>query len=87
MPDPLPVIVLGRPAVPAGGVGRGIRASALIGMRALLCHALDEEVTGFVFAARSVDLDVWAAVFRQFAFDDLDHQHPGVDAPYRDIPL
>lgn len=60
MPDPLPVIVLGRLAVHAGWAGRGmgsgllkdavlrsIQASALIGARALLCHAIDEEAMGF----------------------------------------
>ena len=60
MPDPLPVIVLGRLAVHTDWAGRGIRsgllkdavlraiqASALIGVRALLCHAIDEEAMGF----------------------------------------
>lgn len=60
MPDPLPVIVLGRLAVDtewAGlGVGSGllkdavirsIQASALIGVRALLCHAIDDEAVSF----------------------------------------
>jgi GNAT superfamily N-acetyltransferase len=60
MPDPLPVIVLGRLAVHTDWVGRGIgsgllkdavlrtvQASALIGVRALLCHAIDEEAMGF----------------------------------------
>ena len=60
MPNPLPVIVLGRLAVHAGWAGRGIgsgllkdavlrsiQASALIGVRALLCHAIDEQAKGF----------------------------------------
>lgn len=60
MPDPLPVIVLGRLAVHTDWAGRGIgsgllkdavlraiQASALIGVRALLCHAIDEEAMGF----------------------------------------
>ena len=60
MPNPLPVIVLGRLAVHTEWAGRGIdsgllkdavlraiQASALIGVRALLCHAIDEEAMGF----------------------------------------
>ena len=60
MPDPLPVIVLGRLAVHIGwaarvvgsgllkdAVLRAIQASALIGVRALLCHAIDEEAMHF----------------------------------------
>ena len=60
MPDPLPVIVLGRLAVhtdwASRGIGSGllkdavlraIQASALIGVRALLCHAINEEAMGF----------------------------------------
>ena len=60
MPDPLPVIVLGRLAVHTDWAGRGlgsgllkdavlrgIQASTLIGVRALLCHAIDEEAMGF----------------------------------------
>jgi GNAT superfamily N-acetyltransferase len=60
MPDPLPVIVLGRLAVHTNWAGRGIgtgllkdavlraiQASALIGVRALLCHAIDEEAMSF----------------------------------------
>jgi GNAT superfamily N-acetyltransferase len=60
MLDPLPVIVLGRLAVHTDWAGRGIgsgllkdavlraiQASALIGVRALLCHAIDEEAMGF----------------------------------------
>jgi len=59
IPDPLPVIVLGRLAVhtdwSSRGIGRGmlkdavlraIHASALIGVRALLCHAIDEDPMG-----------------------------------------
>lgn len=60
MPDPLPVIVLGRLAVHTDWAGRGmgggllkdavlraIQASSLIGVRALLCHAVDDEAMGF----------------------------------------
>jgi GNAT superfamily N-acetyltransferase len=60
MPDPLPVIVLGRLAVHTDWSGRGIgsgllkdavlraiEASALIGVRALLCHAINEPAMGF----------------------------------------
>ncbi len=60
MPDPLPVIVLGRLAVHTACAGQGIgggllkdavlraiQASTLIGVRALLCHAIDEEAMGF----------------------------------------
>lgn len=60
MPDPIPVIVLGRLAVDriyAGrGVGRGLLKDALkrslsasreIGARAVLVHAIDDEAVGF----------------------------------------
>ena len=60
MPDPLPVIVLGRLAVHSDWAGRGIgsgllrdavlrsmQAAELIGVRALVCHAIDEEAKGF----------------------------------------
>ena len=60
MPDPLPVIVLGRLAVHDGWSGRGIgsgllkdavlrsmQAAELVGVRALLCHAIDEEARAF----------------------------------------
>ena len=60
MPDPLPVIVLGRLAVHSDWSGRGIgsgllkdamlrsiQAAELIGVRALLCHAIDEEAKAF----------------------------------------
>ena len=60
MPDPLPVIVLGRLAVHSSWSGRGIgsgllkdavlrsiQASSLIGVRALLCHAIDDEAAAF----------------------------------------
>ena len=56
MPDPIPIIVLGRLAVHADWRGQGIGAGLLkdavlralrlsqdMGIRALLCHALDEE--------------------------------------------
>ena len=60
MPDPLPVIVLGRLAVHgewlARGIGSGLlkdallrsmQAAELIGVRALLCHAIDDEAKAF----------------------------------------
>ena len=60
MPDLLPVIVLGRLAVHTGSSGRGIRsgllkdavlrslqAGELIGVRALLFHAIDDEAKAF----------------------------------------
>ena len=60
MPDPLPVIVLGRLAVCSDWSGRGIgsgllkdavlrsiQAAELIGVRALLCHAIDDEAKAF----------------------------------------
>jgi len=60
MPDPLPVIVLGRLAVhgdwSSRGIGSGllkdavlrsIQAASLIGVRALLCHAIDNEAKAF----------------------------------------
>jgi GNAT superfamily N-acetyltransferase len=60
MPDPLPVIVLGRLAVHADWSGRGIgsgllkdavlrcmQAAELIGVRALICHAIDDEAKAF----------------------------------------
>lgn len=60
MPDPLPVIVLGRLAVHTDWAGRGIgaallrdavmravQAAELIGVRAMLCHAIDDEAKTF----------------------------------------
>ena len=60
MPDPLPVIVLERLAVHSDWSGRGIgsgllkdavlrslQAAELIGVRALLCHAIDNEAKAF----------------------------------------
>ncbi|MFM8900394.1 MAG: GNAT family N-acetyltransferase [Burkholderiales bacterium] len=60
MPDPLPVIVLGRLAVDNAHAGQGIgqgllkdavlrslQAAQLIGARALLCHAVDEQAKAF----------------------------------------
>ena len=60
MPEPIPVIVLGRLAVHRGRVGQGIgqgllkdavqrtlRASEQIGARALLCHAIDDVAKAF----------------------------------------
>jgi GNAT superfamily N-acetyltransferase len=60
MPDPLPVIVLGRLAVDSAWAGRGIgngllkdaalrslQAAEVIGARALLCHAIDAEAKAF----------------------------------------
>ena len=62
MPEPIPVIVLGRLAVHRGRVGQGIgqgllkdavqrtlRASEQIGARALLCHATDDVAKAFYF--------------------------------------
>ncbi len=63
MPDPLPVVVLGRLAVhldwEGKGVGRGLlkdavlrslQAADLIGVRALLCHAIDDDARSFYLA-------------------------------------
>ncbi len=60
MPDPLPVIVIGRLAVHSDWSGRGIgsgllkdavlrsiQAAGLIGVRALLCHAIDDDAKAF----------------------------------------
>ena len=60
MPDPIPVIVLGRLAVHGNwegkGIGRGLlkdatsramQAASSIGGRALLCHAIDEDAKSF----------------------------------------
>ncbi|MEO8459652.1 MAG: GNAT family N-acetyltransferase [Dokdonella sp.] len=60
MPDPIPVAVLGRLAVHANwtkqGIGRGLLKDAIqrtlqlaehIGIRALLCHAIDVEAKAF----------------------------------------
>lgn len=60
MPDPLPVAVLGRMAVDRGHAGRGLGqamlrealqrtldASRVIGVRALLVHAINKEAAGF----------------------------------------
>ena len=60
MPDPLPGIVLGRLAVDESWAGRGvgggllkdavlrsIQAADIVGARALLCHAIDDEAKAF----------------------------------------
>ena len=60
MPDPIPVAVLGRLATDVNHEGRGIGSGMLkdavlrsqrlaqeMGMRALLCHAIDEKGAGF----------------------------------------
>lgn len=60
MPDPIPVVVLGRLAVHSAwvrrGIGRGLLKDAVqrtlqtaqqIGIRALLCHAIDENAKAF----------------------------------------
>ncbi len=60
MPDPIPVIVLGRLAVHAEWAGQGIgqgllkdavlralQACGQLGARALLCHAIDEPAKAF----------------------------------------
>jgi len=60
MPDPIPVMLIGRLAVDKSRQGRGIaralvrdailrtlRAAEIAGVRALLVHALDEDAAGF----------------------------------------
>lgn len=60
MPDPIPVVVLGRLAVHVDWAGQGIGAGLLkdavlralrlsqeMGIRALLCHAIDEDAKRF----------------------------------------
>jgi GNAT superfamily N-acetyltransferase len=60
MPDPVPVVILGRLAVHSDWTGRGIgkallkdailrslRAAEELGVRALLCHALSEDAKTF----------------------------------------
>lgn len=60
IPDPLPIIVLGRLAVHSGWPGKGIgsgllrdavlrsiQAAELIGVRVLMCHAIDSEAKAF----------------------------------------
>ena len=60
MPDPIPVVVPGRLAVHVGWAGKGIGSGLLkdaalrtvrlaeeMGIRALLCHAIDEEAKQF----------------------------------------
>ena len=60
MPDPIPVVVLGRLAVHADWAGQGIGAGLLkdavlrslrlskdMGIRAMLCHAINEEAKRF----------------------------------------
>ena len=60
MPDPIPVVVLGRLAVHSEWTGQGIGSGLLkdavlrtvalaeqMGIRALLCHAIDEEAKQF----------------------------------------
>lgn len=60
MPDPLPVIVLGRLAVHDDWTGHGIgsgllkdavlrtlQAAEIIGASALLCHAIDDDAKAF----------------------------------------
>ena len=46
MPDPLPVVVLGR-ALVADALRRSLAARRLIGARALLVHAIDEQAAAF----------------------------------------
>ena len=72
MPDPIPVAVLGRLAVHADWLGRGIgkgllkdaiqrsvQVSRQMGIRVLLCHAIDEDAMAFYlrhgFSASPVD--------------------------------
>lgn len=60
MPEPIPIALLGRLAVHRDHAGRGLGAALLqeavvraqrlageIGIRALLCHAIDEQAAGF----------------------------------------
>lgn len=60
MPDPVPVVVLGRLAVHTDWVGRGLGRGLLkdalqrtlqlageLGIRALLCHAIDDDAKAF----------------------------------------
>lgn len=60
MPDPIPVIILARPAVDVSLHGKGVGADLLhdavlrcyrvaenIGVRAIMVHALTEEAKGF----------------------------------------
>lgn len=60
MPDPIPVVVLARLAVHAQHAGQGVGAGLLkdavlralrlrqdLGIRAMLCHAIDEEAASF----------------------------------------
>ena len=60
MPEPIPAVVLGRLAVHADWTGRGIGAGLVkdallrtarlageLGVRALLCHAIDEDAKRF----------------------------------------
>ncbi len=72
MPNPVPIIILGRLAVHADymgeGIGKGLlkdavlrsmRASEQIGIRAMLCHAIDENAKSFYlkhgFTASNID--------------------------------
>lgn len=60
MPDPIPAVVLGRLAVHSDHAGRGIgsgllkdavlrarAAAANLGVRAMLCHAIDDDARAF----------------------------------------
>ena len=60
MPDPIPVMLMGRLAVDRSQQGKGLgrallkdailrtlKAAEIAGMRALLVHALDEKAAGF----------------------------------------
>ena len=79
MPDPLPVVVLGRLAVDrryqGKGLGRALVADAvrrsldarrLIGARALLVHAIDAKATGFYSALgfRPSPLSEWTLMLQ-----------------------
>ena len=68
MPDPVPVIVLGRLAVHMDrmgqGIGRGLlkdavlralQTSELVGARALICHAIDESAKAFYLKHGFID--------------------------------
>lgn len=93
MPDPVPVAVLGRLAVHTDwtgqGIGRGLlkdavlrtlRLSAEMGIRALLCHAIDDEAKAFYlkhgFVESPVDpMTVMLGLAR--LHEDLRHQAGG----------
>jgi GNAT superfamily N-acetyltransferase len=71
MPDPIPVVVLGRLAVHADWAGQGIGAGMLkdavlrslrlsreMGIRALLCHAINEDAKRFYLHHGFIELPI-----------------------------